>query len=119
MARDVSATLVYFKQIKKSGSWSVLRNAYLLLQMIAFTSELSVVVLSTSAVAKLQLAATSHSATTLTELLIRELEYEYVGVRCDFNTGIFAFILAAALRVRFGLRKAKQLSWVGVRQPVS
>lgn len=84
--------------------------------MVAFTSELSVVVISTSAIAQLQLASLgfSLSAASVPELLIRELEYEYVGVRCDFLSGILAFILASALRVRFALRKAKRVSWVGM-----
>jgi hypothetical protein len=84
--------------------------------MVAFTCELSVVVISTSAIAQLQLATMgfSLSAASVPELLIRELEYEYVGVRCDFLMGILAFILASALRVRFALRKSKRVSWVGM-----
>lgn len=80
--------------------------------MTAFTSELSVVVYSTSAIAKLQLSTTINQlASSLPDLLLRELEYEYVGVRCDFLFGILAFIVATALRVRFALRRSKQLSW--------
>jgi hypothetical protein len=84
--------------------------------MVAFTSELSVVVISTSAIAQLQLASVGFSlnAASVPELLIRELEYEYVGVRCDFLSGILAFILASALRVRLALRKSKRVSWVGM-----
>jgi len=64
--------------VQKSPSWTVLRNAYLLLQMVAFTSELSVVVFSTSAIGKLTLMATTMDmkAPSLTALLNRDLEYE-------------------------------------------
>ena len=104
------------EDIKHSSAWTALRNAYILLQMTAFTAELSVVVFATSAIAKLTLASTrmEMSAPSLTELLRTQLEYEYVGVQCDFLSGILSFLLASALRFRFALRKSQLLSLTGM-----
>lgn len=44
-------------------------------------------------------------------MLIRELEYEYVGVRVGFTTGLLAFMVAQGLRARLALRRSKELSW--------
>lgn len=74
------------EDLKKSKAWRLMRNAYLILMMLAFTSELSCVFISTHAIAALQMTPMNLYAGTLGELLIRELEYEYVGVRTGFTT---------------------------------
>ena len=99
------------EDIKKSRGWRLLRNLYLLLQMTAFSSELSCVFIATHAITQLQMTNMNVLAPTLGEMLFRELEYEYVGVRTGFTTGLLAFTLAQALRVRLALRRSKELSW--------
>ena len=97
--------------IKKSRSWTLLRNAYLLLQICAFSSQVGVVFIATHAIVELQMTRMDSTATTLSAMLRRELEFEYVGARCGFMTGLLAFVVAQALRVRMALRASSDLSW--------
>lgn len=99
------------EDLRKSTAWRLLRNFYLIMMMLAFTSELTCVFLSTHAIAALQMTPINLRAVTLGELLVRELEYEYVGVRTGFTTGLLAFTVAQAMRVRYALRKSRELSW--------
>ena len=99
------------EDLKKSKAWRFLRNAYLIMQIVAFTSELTCVFLSTHAIAALQMTPMNLYAVTLGEMLVRELEYEYVGVRAGFTTGLLAFMTACGLRVRYALRKSRETSW--------
>ena len=99
------------EDIKKSRAWKLLRNSYLLLQMLSFASSLSCVFISTHAITQMQVLDINMYAATLGELFVREMEYEYVGVRINFTTGLLAFVMANALRVRLALRKSRELSW--------
>ena len=99
------------EDVKKSKAWTLLRNAYLLLQMASFSSELTCVFTATHAIAALQMTSIDLTAGSLSQMLIRELEYEYVGVRTGFTTGLLAFTAAQAIRVRYALRRSRDLSW--------
>ena len=99
------------EDVKKSKAWTLLRNAYLLLQMASFSSELTCVFIATHAIAALQMTSIDLTAGSLSQMLIRELEYEYVGVRTGFTTGLLAFTAAQAIRVRYALRRSRDLSW--------
>ena len=99
------------EDIKKSRSWTLLRNTYLLLQICAFSSQLGVVFVATHAIVELQMTNLDTTASSLLALLQRDLEFEYVGARCGFMTGLLAFMLAQSLRVRLALRMSAELSW--------
>lgn len=99
------------EDIKKSRAWKLLRNSYLLLQMLSFASALSCVFIATHAITQLQVTSINQMAATLGELMVREMEYEYVGVRMGFTTGLLSFTMANALRVRMALRRSAELSW--------
>ncbi|KAL1498750.1 hypothetical protein AB1Y20_014060 [Prymnesium parvum] len=99
------------EEVEKSRAWSLLRNAYLLLQISAFASQLGVVFVATHAIVQLQMTNLDSTAESLQALLRRELEFEYVGTRCGFMTGLLAFMLAQSLRVRMALRRSSELSW--------
>lgn len=99
------------EDIKRSRAWTMLRNTYLLLMLWSFSSQVCVVFVSTHAIVKLQMTGLNTLASSLHAMLLRELEYEYVGARCGFMTGLLAFLVAQALRTRLALRRTPDLSW--------
>jgi len=92
------------KDIDGSRVWRLLRRFYLLLMLFSFTEELCCVFISTSAMMLLQSSSVDTVARSLVEMLVRELEYEYVSVRHHFITGVLSLMLAQALRARQALR---------------
>ena len=98
------------KDIEHSRAWTLLRNSYLLLMMIAFTSEVSTIFIATHAMTQLQTSKTNTAAESVVALLIRELEFELVGCRCQFVTGLLAFVLAQGLRLRLVFRRHAALA---------
>ena len=97
--------------IKSNGGWAILRNAYLLLQLLAFCTEVECVFVSTHAILRLQMAKDISElgmSTSLISLMKNAFEFEYVAVRSSFMTGLLAFLTAQSLRARFALRGAKE-----------
>lgn len=93
------------RDIASSRVWRMLRRSYLLLMLFSFTEEMSCVFISTSAMMMLQsgIAGDTH-ANSLVEMLVREMEYEYVSVRHHFITGVLSLMVAQGLRARQALR---------------
>ena len=93
-------------------SWRLVRYAYLLLMIMAFGMEISVIFMATHVGVQLGAAGGFDPVgTSLVQMLIREFEYEYVSVRAQFITGVMAFVAAQALRVRYSLRRYEDLSF--------
>jgi len=105
-------------EIRRSRAWTVLRLAYLLLQLIAFSTEVGCVFFATHAIVKLQMSTGISEVGMATSLiaLMRSpsFELEYVSVRASFMTGLLAFTTAQALRVRMALIRYKDLSWTAM-----
>ena len=98
-------------QCSTSTAWRLMRYAYLLLMIISFGMEISVIFMATHV--GVQLGASGGFdgyASSLVQFLVREFEYEYVSVRCQFISGVLAFLAAQALRVRYSLRRFPDLS---------
>lgn len=93
-------------------TWRTIRYAYLILMITSFGMEISVIFMSTHVGVQLG-AGRAYSAfgTSLVDMLTREFEFEYVSVRCQFITGVFTFVAAQALRVRYSLRRYRDLSF--------
>lgn len=99
------------KSIATSRAWRLVRYIYLLLMTASFTFTISSVFVATQATVRLQaIEAGRLHATSVTALLVRELEFEYVAVRCEFILGLLAFVAAQSLRLRLALRKMRDLS---------
>eukprot|EP00908_Phaeocystis_cordata_P013623 Transcript_24689.p1 GENE.Transcript_24689~~Transcript_24689.p1 ORF type:complete len:349 (-),score=135.47 Transcript_24689:179-1120(-) len=98
-------------------AWTILRDVYLLLQLLTFASTLTTVFIATHAIVSLQMSAgvseRAHAA-SLIAMMKTSFEYEYVSVRATFMSGLLSFAMAQALRVRFALRKAQELSWAAM-----
>jgi hypothetical protein len=58
--------------------------------------------------------ATKDAHQSMIEFLIKNFEFEYATVRLHFVTGLLSFTVAQALRVRYALRKYKELSLSGM-----
>lgn len=103
--------------VKKSRAWTALRNMYLLLQLACFSSTILCIFISTHAIVNLQCSAGVSGVTEATSLIAMmrsHFEFEYVSVRASFGTGLLAFVVAQALRVRYELRRAKEMSWAAM-----
>ena len=99
------------EDIKQSRGWTLMRNAYLMLQISSFSSELTCIFIATQAITALQMASVDIlNCQSLREVLTSCMEYEYVGARAGFATGLLAFTVAQALRVRYALRRQFELS---------
>ena len=72
--------------------------------LFSFTEELSCVFISTGAMMMMQSGNINTVGRSVVEMLVRELEYEYVATRHHFITGVLALIIAQALRARQALR---------------
>jgi len=92
------------RDVGDSVVWRLLRRFYLVLMLFSFTEEMSCVFISTVAMMMLQSGNVQPFAASLVEMLVRELEYEYVSVRHHFITGVLSLMAAQALRVRQALR---------------
>eukprot|EP00965_Chrysotila_dentata_P043870 1458185-Pleurochrysis_carterae.AAC.2 len=84
------------EEIRYSAGWTLLRQTYVLLLMLAFCAEVSCVFVCTYSIVQLQAASMDTTATSVIALLLRELEYEYVAARCHFVTGVHAFVVGQA-----------------------
>lgn len=105
------------EDIKKSRPWMLLRTTYILLQLLAFSTEIGCVFIASHAIVQLQMSAGISEvgqAASLIALMKTEFEYEYVSVRASFMTGLLAFTTAQALRARMALRRSKELSWAAM-----
>jgi len=109
----------------RSRKWRTLRYAYLLLMILSFSLEISTIFVSTQV--STYLSTSSFATTTVTavgsesdipksvvDFIIKEFEFEYTLVRCQFLTGLITFTIAQALRVRYILRKYYHLSISGM-----
>ena len=103
--KETFALLSVPNDISHSKVWRLLRRLYLILMLFSFTEELCCVFISTSAMVLLQSSRELNTvALSLVEMLVRELEYEYVSVRHHFITGVLSLMIAQALRARQALR---------------
>lgn len=104
--------------IKKSRPWMLLRTTYILLQLLAFSTEIGCVFIASHAIVQLQMSAdiseVGRAASLLALMKSPGFEYEYVSVRASFMTGLLAFTTAQALRARMALRRSKELSWAAM-----
>mmetsp|Transcript_3233 Transcript_3233/g.5849 ORF Transcript_3233/g.5849 Transcript_3233/m.5849 type:complete len:387 (+) Transcript_3233:50-1210(+) len=97
-------------ETRTSPAWTLLRYAYMLLLLLSTGAEVVVMFVATRASAQLSTLKLNSQASSLIEFLLRELEFEFVTVRFLFATGLFAFVLALGLRVRYVLRRYTDLS---------
>ena len=106
------------EDISHSRPWMILRTTYILLQLLAFSTEISCVFIASHAIVQLQMSAGISeigNAVSLVALMRSpQFEYEYVSVRAAFMTGLLAFTTAQALRARMALRRSKELSWAAM-----
>jgi len=113
--KDAFALSAVADDVKKSRSWTVLRTVYILLQLLAFSTEMGCVFVATHAIVQLQMSTGVSEIGMSTSLiaLMRspKFEFQYVSVRASFMTGLLAFSTAQALRARQALRRTKELSW--------
>lgn len=80
------------------------------MQMGSFGSTVGVIFMSTHAIVRLQMSGLDVLAPSLSSLLRRELELEYVGARAGFMSGLLAFLSAQAIRARLSWPHAPELS---------
>jgi hypothetical protein len=115
-------------KIDQSKGWRTLRYTYLLLMVLAFCLETNTIFVATQVLTslatqtmtstdnELPLEAESDKigglftfkkevAQSMVDFLIKNFEFEYTTVRFHFVTGLMAFTLAQALRIRYALRK--------------
>ena len=122
--------------VDKSKRWRTLRYTYLLLMVLSFCLEVHTIFVSTQVLTQL---ATAQSVVpheidvgdkdmvgglfsmraksvhqSMIDFLISNFEFEYATVRLHFVTGLLSFTVAQALRVRYALRKYKELSLSGM-----
>ena len=102
------STLKHLKEEKLK--WTLVRNCYLLLMVLAFGMNLMVVFDSTDTGMRLGAGGFDPMATSVVALLVREFEKEYVSVRAQYLMGIIAFMAAQALRVCSAFREFKDLA---------
>ena len=106
------------EDIKKSRPWMILRTSYILLQLLAFSTEIACVFIASHAIVQLQMSSgisdLGKAASLIALMKSPQYEYEYVSVRASFMTGLLAFTTAQALRARMALRRSKELSWAAM-----
>jgi len=90
---------------RETGKWKALCNAYTLLMILSFGAELCSVFMATVAGNRLLAGSFNPMDASVIGMLIREFEWEYVSVRCQFVTGLLAYSLAQGLRVAKELRR--------------
>ena len=73
--------------------------------------EMSVIFMTTHVGIQLGAGGFNSEASSLVDMLIREFEFEYVSVRCQFISGLLAYVAAQALRVRYSLRRYSDLGF--------
>jgi hypothetical protein len=115
--KDAFALQAAPEDVRKSRAWTMLRECYLLLQLLAFATEVSCIFVATHAIVSLQMSAGVSdigTTTSLIALMKTRFEFQYVTVRATFMTGLLAFTTAQALRVRLATRKLKELSWAAM-----
>lgn len=121
-------------RVDKSKRWRTLRYTYLLLMVLSFCLEVHTIFVATQVLTQLATAqsvvpheidlgdkdmvggllATEDVHQSMIEFLISNFEFEYATVRLHFVTGLLSFTVAQALRVRYALRKYKELSLSGM-----
>jgi len=124
-------------RVDKSKRWRTLRYTYLLLMILSFCLEVHTIFVATQVLTQLATAqsvvpheidlgdkdlvgglfsmrATKDAHQSMIEFLIKNFEFEYATVRLHFVTGLLSFTVAQALRVRYALRKYKELSLSGM-----
>ena len=79
--------------------WKMLIRSYAMLMIVAFGFELSTVFKCTASGTRLLAGGFDPMGETVIGVLVREFEWEYVSVRCQFVTGMFCYVVAQALRV--------------------
>lgn len=120
-------------KVDKSKRWRTLRYTYLLLMILSFCLEVHTIFVATQVLTQLATAQsvvpheidlgdkdtvgglfkmrpTKEVHQSMIEFLIKNFEFEYATVRLHFVTGLLSFTVAQALRVRYALRKYKELS---------
>ena len=121
-------------RVDKSKRWRTLRYTYLLLMILSFCLEVHTIFVATQVLTQLataqsvvpheidlgdkdtvgglfsMMATTQEVHQSMIEFLIKNFEFEYATVRLHFVTGLLSFTVAQALRVRYALRKYKELS---------
>ena len=103
--------------IRASRSWTFLRDTYLYLQLLTFSTAMTTIFIATHAIVSLQMGkgvSERCHASSLVVMMKTNFAFEYVTVRASFMTGLLAFTVAQALRARFVLRQAKELSWAAM-----
>lgn len=124
-------------RVDKSKRWRTLRYTYLLLMVLSFCLEVHTIFVATQVLTQLATAqsvipheidlgdkdmvgglfsmkATKDAHQSMIDFLIKNFEFEYATVRLHFVTGLLSFTVAQALRVRYALRKYKELSLSGM-----
>ncbi len=115
--KDAFALQKVSEDVRGSRAWRALQDVYLLLQLGTFSSTILCIFIATHAIVQIQCAAGVSEiaqATSLISMMKTHFEFEYVTVRASFATGLLAFLTAQALRVRYELRRAKELSWAAM-----
>lgn len=124
--------------IDRSKGWRVLRYTYLLLMVLAFSLETFTIFTATQVLTQLATAqrvvpldseagletlagvsgffgmGRKDAHVSMIDFLINNFEFEYTTCRLHFVTGLLAFTVATALRVRYALRKYRNLSFSGM-----
>lgn len=125
------------KSVDKSKNWRTLRYTYLLLMILSFCLEVHTIFVATQVLTQLATAqsvipheidvgdkdkvgglfsmrAAKEAHQSMIDFLISNFEFEYATVRLHFVTGLLSFTVAQALRVRYALRKYRELSLSGM-----
>ena len=100
------------EDIQASRSWTFLRDAYLYLQLLTFSTAMTTIFIATHAIVSLQMGkglSERNHASSLVAMMKSNFAFEYVTARASFMTGLLAFTIAQALRARFALRRAREL----------
>lgn len=125
--------------VDHSRRWRILRYSYLLLMVLAFSLETFTIFVATQVLTQLATAQrmvplvpveTNVSSLieseksggffgigkkeipqSMVDFLIANFEFEYATCRFHFVTGILSFTVATALRVRYALRKYRQVDF--------
>lgn len=125
-------------RIDRSKRWRVLRYTYLLLMVLALSLETFTIFTATQVLTQLATAQrvipidleVNHEKLSgvsgffrikekdahesMIDFLINNFEFEYTTCRLHFVTGLLAFVIATALRVRYAMRKYRNLSISGM-----
>lgn len=124
-------------RVDKSKRWRTLRYTYLLLMVLSFCLEVHTIFVATQVLTQLATAqsvipheidlgdkdlvgglfrmrSTKDVHQSMIDFLISNFEFEYATVRLHFVSGLLCFTVAQALRVRYALRKYRELSLSGM-----